>query len=54
MSKTLHPKRDQEGENNANIVFLLQGKLTDVSANFKVRPFRTLRAAPPTQKREIC
>ncbi|KAH8884237.1 syntaxin-5 [Thozetella sp. PMI_491] len=35
LSKQLHPKPDQEGEHNKNVVFLLQGKLTDVSANFK-------------------
>ena len=37
LSKRLHPKPDQEGENNKNILLLLQGKLGDVSANFKVR-----------------
>jgi syntaxin 5 len=36
LSKRLHPKPDQEGENNKNILLLLQGKLGDVSANFKV------------------
>ncbi|KAI9740051.1 MAG: cis-Golgi t-SNARE syntaxin [Claussenomyces sp. TS43310] len=35
LSRQLHPKADQEGEHNKNVVFLLQGKLTDVSANFK-------------------
>lgn len=35
LSRQLHPKPDQEGEHNKNVVFLLQGKLTDVSANFK-------------------
>ncbi|KAK4102799.1 t-SNARE [Parathielavia hyrcaniae] len=35
LSKRLHPKPDQEGENNKNILLLLQGKLGDVSANFK-------------------
>lgn len=35
LSKQLHPKPDQEGENNKNILLLLQGKLGDVSANFK-------------------
>lgn len=34
-SKRQHPKPDQEGENNKNILLLLQGKLGDVSANFK-------------------
>jgi len=33
-SKGLQPTRDQ-GENNKNILLLLQGKLGDVSANFK-------------------
>lgn len=35
LSRQQHPKADQEGEHNKNVVFLLQGKLTDVSANFK-------------------
>lgn len=36
MSKQQHPKTaDQEGEHNKNVVYLLQGKLTDVSVNFK-------------------
>jgi len=35
LTKTQHPKANQEGEHNKNVVFLLQGKLTDVSANFK-------------------
>lgn len=35
MSKAQHPKADQEGEHNKNVVYLLQGKLTDVSVNFK-------------------
>lgn len=35
LSRSQHPKADQEGEHNKNVVFLLQGKLTDVSANFK-------------------
>ena len=35
LSRTQHPKADQEGEHNKNVVFLLQGKLTDVSTNFK-------------------
>lgn len=35
LSRRLHPKPDQEGENNKNILLLLQGKLGDVSANFK-------------------
>jgi hypothetical protein len=43
LSKRLHPKPDQEGENNKNILLLLQGKLGDVSANFKVRYTRPLR-----------
>ncbi len=35
LSRSQHPKADQEGEHNKNVVFLLQGKLTDVSVNFK-------------------
>ncbi|KAH6887915.1 t-SNARE [Thelonectria olida] len=35
ISKQQHPKADQEGEHNKNVVYLLQGKLTDVSVNFK-------------------
>jgi syntaxin 5 len=35
LSRAQHPKADQEGEHNKNVVFLLQGRLTDVSANFK-------------------
>ncbi|KAL2758379.1 hypothetical protein ACRALDRAFT_1029953 [Sodiomyces alcalophilus JCM 7366] len=35
LTRQQHPKVDQEGEHNKNVVFLLQGKLTDVSANFK-------------------
>lgn len=35
LSRAQHPKANQEGEHNKNVVFLLQGKLTDVSANFK-------------------
>lgn len=35
LTKQQHPKADQEGEHNKNVVYLLQGKLTDVSANFK-------------------
>lgn len=35
LSRAQHPKADQEGEHNKNVVFLLQGKLTDVSVNFK-------------------
>ncbi|KAI3531417.1 SNARE domain-containing protein [Colletotrichum filicis] len=35
LTKQQHPKADQEGEHNKNVVFMLQGKLTDVSANFK-------------------
>lgn len=47
LSKRLHPKPDQEGENNKNILLLLQGKLGDVSANFKVRGM-PLKGADPT------
>ncbi|PNP49367.1 hypothetical protein THARTR1_09689 [Trichoderma harzianum] len=35
LSRQQHPKADQEGEHNKNVVYLLQGKLTDVSVNFK-------------------
>lgn len=35
LSRELHPKKDQEGEHNKNVVLLLQSKLTDVGANFK-------------------
>lgn len=35
LTRAQHPKADQEGEHNKNVVFLLQGKLTDVSVNFK-------------------
>lgn len=35
VSKQQHPRADQEGEHNKNVVYLLQGKLTDVSVNFK-------------------
>ncbi|QIW98682.1 hypothetical protein AMS68_004200 [Peltaster fructicola] len=36
LSKQPHgPKADQEGEHNKNVVVLLQGKLADVSVNFK-------------------
>lgn len=35
LTRQQHPKADQEGEHNKNVVFLLQGKLTDVSAHFK-------------------
>lgn len=37
LTRSQHPKAagDQEGEHNKNVVFLLQGKLTDVSVNFK-------------------
>ncbi|KAK8074050.1 hypothetical protein PG994_004949 [Apiospora phragmitis] len=39
MTRQQHPARaaggDQVGEHNKNVVFMLQGKLTDVSANFK-------------------
>jgi syntaxin 5 len=34
LTKSQHSP-NQEGEHNKNVVFLLQGKLTDVSANFK-------------------
>lgn len=34
-TKQQHPRADQEGEHNKNVVYLLQGKLTDVSVNFK-------------------
>ncbi|CAG9946471.1 unnamed protein product [Clonostachys rosea f. rosea IK726] len=35
LSKQQRPSGDQEGEHNKNVVYLLQGKLTDVSVNFK-------------------
>lgn len=35
LTRQQHPKADQLGEHNKNVVFMLQGKLTDVSANFK-------------------
>lgn len=35
LSKQQRPNGDQEGEHNKNVVYLLQGKLTDVSVNFK-------------------
>lgn len=35
LTKQQHPKADQEGEHNKNVVYLLQGKLSDVSVNFK-------------------
>ncbi|KAI2615426.1 putative ER-golgi SNARE complex subunit [Hypoxylon sp. NC1633] len=35
LSRQQHPKADQEGEHNKNIVLMLQGKLSDVGANFK-------------------
>lgn len=35
ISRSQNPKAGQEREHNKNVVFLLQGKLTDVSANFK-------------------
>ncbi|KAI2605429.1 putative ER-golgi SNARE complex subunit [Hypoxylon fragiforme] len=35
LSRQMHPKADQEGEHNKNIVLMLQGKLSDVGANFK-------------------
>ena len=34
-TKQQRPNADQEGEHNKNVVYLLQGKLTDVSVNFK-------------------
>lgn len=35
LSQQQHPRVDQEGEHNKNVVFLLQNKLGDVSAHFK-------------------
>ncbi|KAI0886375.1 putative ER-golgi SNARE complex subunit [Annulohypoxylon maeteangense] len=35
LTRQQHPKVDQEGEHNKNIVLMLQGKLSDVGANFK-------------------
>lgn len=35
LSKQQHSRADQEGEHNKNVVYLLQGKLSDVSVNFK-------------------
>ena len=35
LTRSQHPKADQEGEHNKNVAVLLQGKLADVSANFK-------------------
>lgn len=35
LTKQQHPKADQEGEHNKVVVYMLQGKLTDVSVNFK-------------------
>ncbi|KAI1137585.1 putative ER-golgi SNARE complex subunit [Hypoxylon sp. FL0543] len=35
LTRQQHPKGDQEGEHNKNIVLMLQGKLSDVGANFK-------------------
>ena len=35
LTRSQHPQANQEGEHNKNVVFLLQGKLTDVSGNFK-------------------
>lgn len=35
LSKQQRPNGEQEGEHNKNVVYLLQGKLTDVSVNFK-------------------
>ncbi|KAI1088380.1 putative ER-golgi SNARE complex subunit [Rostrohypoxylon terebratum] len=35
LTRQQHPRADQEGEHNKNIVLMLQGKLSDVGANFK-------------------
>ena len=35
LTRAQHPKADQEGEHNKNVVFLLKGKLEDVGANLK-------------------
>lgn len=35
LTRQQNPKADQESEHNKNVVYLLQGKLTDVSVNFK-------------------
>ncbi|RYC58812.1 hypothetical protein CHU98_g7395 [Xylaria longipes] len=35
LTRQQHPKADQEGEHNKNVVLMLQGKLSDVGANFK-------------------
>ncbi|OTB15208.1 hypothetical protein K445DRAFT_11980 [Daldinia sp. EC12] len=35
LTRQQHPKADQVGEHNKNIVLMLQGKLSDVGANFK-------------------
>ncbi|KAJ2906017.1 hypothetical protein MKZ38_003500 [Zalerion maritima] len=35
LTKQQHPKADQEGEHNKNVVYLLQGELGQVSATFK-------------------
>ncbi|CAJ2503542.1 Uu.00g109360.m01.CDS01 [Anthostomella pinea] len=35
LTRQQHPKVDQEGEHNKNVVLMLQGKLSDVGANFK-------------------
>lgn len=35
LTRVQNPKADQESEHNKNVVYLLQGKLTDVSVNFK-------------------
>lgn len=35
LTRQQHPHADQEGEHNKNVVLMLQGKLSDVGANFK-------------------
>ncbi|KAI1343221.1 SNARE domain-containing protein [Xylariaceae sp. FL0016] len=35
LTRQQHPKADQEGEHNKNVVLMLQSKLSDVGANFK-------------------
>ncbi|KAI1108580.1 SNARE domain-containing protein [Nemania sp. NC0429] len=35
LTRQQHPTADQEGEHNKNVVLMLQGKLSDVGANFK-------------------
>ena len=52
LSKRLHPKPDQEGENNKNILLLLQGKLGDVSANFKVSLVVLCLGKPSADRRQ--